>query len=144
MKPCHKCGESMPNYLAERSRCANENCELFYDPTQPPTIDESNALRAQGFMEGVQWEREGKRETFAEQLAHVGNGCINYPNVQKLIAQTVELFEGGSQKKAAQRLGISPQYLNDILRGRREISEAVAAKYGLRRVVIFEKMEDPK
>lgn len=87
-----------------------------------------------------EWEHNADHKTFAEQLALVGNGCINYPNVQKIIAETVQIE--GSQKKAAERLGISPQYLNDILRGRREISEAVANKYGLRRVVIFERIPD--
>lgn len=42
-----------------------------------------------------------------------------------------------SQKRAAHTLAISPQYLNDILRGHREPSETVAAKMGFRRVIEF-------
>lgn len=43
----------------------------------------------------------------------------------------------GSQKRAAHALVISPQYLNDILRGHREPSESVAAKMGYIRVIEF-------
>jgi len=39
-------------------------------------------------------------------------------------------------------MGISPQYLNDIERGRRDISEKVAAYFGLKRVVTFVHKED--
>jgi DNA-binding transcriptional regulator YdaS (Cro superfamily) len=42
----------------------------------------------------------------------------------------------GSQKDAASVLGISPQYLNDLLLGRREASEAILQKLGLRRVIV--------
>jgi plasmid maintenance system antidote protein VapI len=36
----------------------------------------------------------------------------------------------GSQKEAAKSLGISTQYLNDLLRSRRNISEEIAGKFG--------------
>jgi hypothetical protein len=36
-------------------------------------------------------------------------------------------------------LNITPQYLNDILHGRRDISEQVADRLGYRRLVVFEK-----
>ena len=39
--------------------------------------------------------------------------------------------EAGSQKAAAEQLGISAQYLNDLLRGRREPSDSVLEKLGL-------------
>lgn len=42
-----------------------------------------------------------------------------------------------SQKKLAEQIGISPQYLSDILKGRREVSESVAEKLGFERVVTF-------
>jgi transcriptional regulator with XRE-family HTH domain len=38
--------------------------------------------------------------------------------------------ETGSQKKAAESLGISAQYFNDLLRGRREPSENVLKELG--------------
>jgi transcriptional regulator with XRE-family HTH domain len=44
-----------------------------------------------------------------------------------------------SQKKVARHLNITPQYLNDILHGRRDISEQVADRLGYRRLVVFEK-----
>jgi hypothetical protein len=45
--------------------------------------------------------------------------------------------ECGSQKAAARKLRISAQYLNDVLQGRREMSEALASKLGFKRVVTF-------
>lgn len=42
-----------------------------------------------------------------------------------------------SQKKLAARLGISPQYLCDVLKGRREISAELASRLGYERVVTF-------
>ncbi|ARU40177.1 hypothetical protein CCB80_03105 [Armatimonadetes bacterium Uphvl-Ar1] len=47
-----------------------------------------------------------------------------------------------SQKTVAEQIGISPQYLSDILKGRREISTAVAEKLGLERVVTFVRWGD--
>jgi len=44
--------------------------------------------------------------------------------------------KAGSQKEAAANLGISTQYLNDLLRGRREASETILEKLGLRRVIV--------
>lgn len=43
----------------------------------------------------------------------------------------------GSQEKLAQHLGISPQFLSDILQSRRPVSKTVAAKVGYRREVIY-------
>ena len=48
----------------------------------------------------------------------------------------------GSQKKAAAKFGISPQYLSDILKGNREIPDRVARFFGVRRVVRYEKLPD--
>lgn len=42
-----------------------------------------------------------------------------------------------TQKQVSIALGISPQYLCDIIKGRREISEQVAEKLGFERVVTF-------
>jgi hypothetical protein len=44
-----------------------------------------------------------------------------------------------TQKDAAHKLGITPQYLCDILYGRRDISESVATSLGFERKVIFKK-----
>lgn len=48
----------------------------------------------------------------------------------------------GSQKKTAVKFGISPQYLNDILKGNREIPDKVARHFGVRRVVRYEKLPE--
>ena len=45
----------------------------------------------------------------------------------------------GSQKEAAKLLGISTQYLNDLLRGRREASARVLDKLGLKRITVRNK-----
>jgi len=51
-----------------------------------------------------------------------------------IIINELKLFvvECGSQKEAAKSLGISTQYLNDLLRGRRNVSEEIASKFGYR------------
>ncbi len=43
----------------------------------------------------------------------------------------------GSQKETARVLCISPQYLCDILKGRREVSAEVAESLGCERVVTY-------
>lgn len=43
----------------------------------------------------------------------------------------------GSQDKLAQRLGISPQYLCDVLHGRRALSGRVAKRLGYERVIRY-------
>ena len=48
----------------------------------------------------------------------------------------------GSQKQAAVILGISPQYLNDIIMGRRAISDRVARKLGYDRIIRFGTVHD--
>lgn len=50
----------------------------------------------------------------------------------------------GSQKKAAESFGVSPQYLTDVLHGRREISDRILSKLGLRKRVIYERIQIPK
>ena len=46
------------------------------------------------------------------------------------------LAQHGTQQEAASALGISQQYLSDLLLGRRTFSEAMLAKLGLRRTVV--------
>jgi plasmid maintenance system antidote protein VapI len=45
--------------------------------------------------------------------------------------------ELGSQKAAAKKLGFTPSFINDVLQGRREMTEALASKLGFKRVVTF-------
>lgn len=56
------------------------------------------------------------------------------------LIQKLKLFSP-TQKATAKELGISPQYLGDILAGRREISDRVAKALGFRRVVTFERLK---
>ena len=43
----------------------------------------------------------------------------------------------GTQKEAAKLLEITPSHLSDILRGRREVSSAVARRLGYRKVISY-------
>ena len=45
--------------------------------------------------------------------------------------------EMGTQDKLAESLGISPQHLSDVLRGKRDISQAIAHRLGLWRAFRF-------
>jgi len=46
-------------------------------------------------------------------------------------------IESTSQKQTAELLKISPQYLNDVIRGRRDISAELATRLGFERIVVF-------
>lgn len=48
----------------------------------------------------------------------------------------------GSRKKAAISLGISPQYLCDVVMGRRDVSDNLAAKLGWSRNTKWQKLKD--
>lgn len=52
-----------------------------------------------------------------------------------VIAAIRKETEGSSLRQAAKRFGISAAYLSDILRGNREISDRIAAKFGFTREV---------
>lgn len=52
-----------------------------------------------------------------------------------------ECAEMGTQKAWAKKNGVSPAYVNDLLQGRREISDRVAEMLGYERHVIFTKAE---
>lgn len=49
----------------------------------------------------------------------------------------------GSQKAVAKKLGVSQQYLTDVLKGRRDISDTVARKMGYEKVAVFFRTEGP-
>ena len=48
------------------------------------------------------------------------------------------LTSKASQRQVAKHFGISAAYINDIINGRRDVSEAVAAKLGYTRKVLYE------
>lgn len=59
---------------------------------------------------------------------------------EKMRKKLSAYLRGKSQRKAAQELGISPQYLNDIVLKRRSIwAPAILKKFGFKRVVTIEK-----
>jgi DNA-binding transcriptional regulator YdaS (Cro superfamily) len=47
----------------------------------------------------------------------------------------------GTQKKAAHALGVSQQYLTDVLHGRREIGATLLSALGYRKVVLYEQIK---
>ena len=57
-------------------------------------------------------------------------------DVVNLLNQTIK--QHGSAKAVATRMGLSQQYLCDVRKGRREVSDRLASMLGLRRIVTFE------
>jgi transcriptional regulator with XRE-family HTH domain len=59
------------------------------------------------------------------------------------LQDVIELIRGeaektGSQKELAKKLGVSAQYISDILNGRREPGDAILKPLGLHKVVTYE------
>ena len=56
----------------------------------------------------------------------------NVPRSKEYIVEYIkqQIVMAGSQKKFAAMMGVSPQYINDIIRDRRDISEGIAKKLG--------------
>ena len=52
-----------------------------------------------------------------------------------------EIKANGTQKVTAEKFGLSPQFLNDILQRHRKPGEMTLAMMGWRRVVRYEKVE---
>lgn len=65
------------------------------------------------------------------------NLLITHPEILHLLKAYVSVQ--GSQKFAAKSLGVSEQFLSDVLRCKREVSEKLASKLGYRRSVRFRK-----
>ncbi len=55
----------------------------------------------------------------------------------QLLHSLRERAQQTSQLKLARELGVSPTYLNDVLKGRREPGEKILAGLGLRRSVTY-------
>lgn len=58
-------------------------------------------------------------------------------DISELIISLERMVAHTNQKEAAKTLGISPQYLNDILRYRREPGLKVLSALGLRKIVLY-------
>jgi DNA-binding transcriptional regulator YdaS (Cro superfamily) len=56
---------------------------------------------------------------------------------QDIIQIIRERIGKGSQRDFAQLLGVSPSYLSDVLKGRRDAGPKVLAALGLKRVVSY-------
>lgn len=50
--------------------------------------------------------------------------------------------DAGSQSKAAKRIGITRQFLGEIIRGKKSVSERFAKKLGFRKKIVWEKIKD--
>lgn len=69
---------------------------------------------------------------------------IHRDDVVKLLERLCQKL--GSQKALAEKLGVSPSYISDVLSGRRDISESLARKLGLKVVIGYTpiKQEDER
>lgn len=59
--------------------------------------------------------------------------------VRALLKEYCEIF--GGQSAWAAKHGVSPQYVCDVLKGKRAVSASLADKLGLRRVIKFERKD---
>jgi plasmid maintenance system antidote protein VapI len=60
---------------------------------------------------------------------------------EQLVTKLRKLAADSSLKEAAKALGISPQYLHDVINGRRKVSEKLGAKLGYEMVVKWKATE---
>jgi DNA-binding transcriptional regulator YdaS (Cro superfamily) len=56
------------------------------------------------------------------------------------IEELQRIVDAGSQTEAAKSLGISPQYLSDVLLGRRAPGKKILAALGLQRRMVYERV----
>lgn len=54
--------------------------------------------------------------------------------VLKVLREKVDARAGETQKAVASKLGFSPQFLNDVLAGKRPLTESLASSLGFHRV----------
>lgn len=64
------------------------------------------------------------------------------PAVIKKLEQIIQ--ERGTQKAAAEFLGVSEQYLSDLLKGRRDPGEKILSKLGLEASVVYTAKQEPQ
>lgn len=75
---------------------------------------------------------------------HANAGFSWSPRSELLKAIEVAVRVEGSQKKAAARMGVSPQYLGDIRKGKRDIPDRVAKCFGLTKATFFVPIPEPE
>lgn len=66
-------------------------------------------------------------------------GLINHDGAVYELRRWV--LAAGTQKKAAKTLGVSAQYIDDVLAGRCEIGPTLAEAMGMRKIVMFEEIK---
>lgn len=60
---------------------------------------------------------------------------VSQSDIVEILKSAIET--AGSQKITAEILKISPSYLNDVIRGRRDVSAELATRLGFERIIIF-------
>ena len=60
-----------------------------------------------------------------------------------LIEELRERSKKSSQKHVAEEIGITPQFLSDVLSGRREVTSRIANAMGYWREIVFVKVRKP-
>lgn len=60
---------------------------------------------------------------------------------KQIVAELKEWTLRTTQAYVADRLNLSPAFICDVLKGRREVTERLAKKLGYRRVVQFERVK---
>ena len=60
---------------------------------------------------------------------------VNQKYMRQVITNAVIM--AGSQAVVAEKVGVSRQYLGDVLHGKREVSANLAEKFGWKRMVVF-------
>ena len=68
------------------------------------------------------------------------NGAFQQYTSDYLLSELILEVDRLTQKQVAAKMKITPQFLNDVLKGRREISERVARGLGYTRKIVFEKV----
>jgi len=58
----------------------------------------------------------------------------------QLVEGIRRLVDKSSQKEVAERLGVAPQFLCDVLKRRRNVSETLAEALGYKREFMFRKL----
>lgn len=59
---------------------------------------------------------------------------------EDLLETLWERVRESSQLAVSQQLGVAPSFLNDVLHGRRDMTERVAAAMGYKREIIYRKV----
>lgn len=78
--------------------------------------------------------KEMKISAWAERLL---DGSERVATEHDLLDQLTDCVLDSSQRKVAAELGISTAFLNDVLHGRRSISDSLAERLGWKRMTVF-------